>query len=353
VTTADLPYVESFLRHYTRLGVNTIYLFNKDLLQEKHAEILQYLSKLKMAPSTKFKVMDFKEVKHDDPIGTTDLVPLLEEDYVLNVDMDEFWVLPENITDLPTLLLQHPADIYFMRWVMLVDDELKASIDAPYVGHMGFPGKWMANRTMMPHQPYQRPFAHHTVPLLMDYTHPTVYGDFVYGLPVDLTQIWSIFGRPLPASGSFQPGYMAHLWGRSFTDTFLKMALRDEGPCQPLSEYNTQISQRLATLAFLSLNKKAPVNLVAKEDMFEPDIELEIKLAIKAACEKDEDAAQASLNQYHNNYLEYKRNLSELMDQGAYPMMWPTTGLTLSMGGLSVTDWLHSLPLNITTEDGA
>mmetsp|Transcript_60670 Transcript_60670/g.157751 ORF Transcript_60670/g.157751 Transcript_60670/m.157751 type:complete len:415 (+) Transcript_60670:87-1331(+) len=347
VTTADLPYMESFLRHYSRLGVNTIYLFNDGLLEAKHADVVQYLQALRMTPSTTVKLLSFKEVKHDDPVGTADLLPLLKEDYVINVDADEFWILPKNISSLPNLLREHPADIYFMRWVMVVDDDMQSAIEAPYEGTVGFPGKWMANLSMIPRDVYPRPFGHHTVPLRLEYMHPVVYGDFTYGIPIPM-QTWSVLGRPLPPAGAFEPGYMAHFWGRSFSDVFLKIALRGEGQCQPLSEYNTQIDQRLATLAFLSLNKKMPVKVDVNEDMFKPDLELELKLAVKAACEKDEATALASLRQFHENYLKFKQDLSELMDQGSYPNMWPSTALTQSLMGTSVTDWLHSLPLNIT-----
>jgi hypothetical protein len=312
--------------------------------------VVKYLQGIELPPSTKVKLLDFKVVDHDDPIGTEGLVQQLAENYVINVDSDEFWALPQNISDLPHLLREHPADIYFMRWVMVVDDELKFSKVPPFSGTIGYPGKYMVNRTMLPHKVYDRPFGAHTVPLAIEYENPVVYGDFTYGAPVDLSKTWSVFGRPLPSAGPFQPGHMVHIWGRSFLDVFLKVALRrqGDGPCQPLSDHLTEINERLATLAFLSLNEKEPVTVDVEERFFQPDTELEHRLALEEVCEKDDATAQASLDQFYQNYLGMKEKLAEIMRQGSYPIMWPSGPLTLHLAGMSVSDWLLALPLNIT-----
>jgi len=351
VTEADLPYFGSFLKHYALLGVNKFYLMNQRF-EEDHAELVAYVKNITLPTPTAIEFLSLDDIMHDDPVRTPGLVAAIGEDYIINVDADEYWVLPENVTDLAALVQEHPADIYYMRWVMVVSDDLESELSSPYSANVGFPGKWMARRSIIPQPnvPF-RMFGHHVVPTKTGAELLTL-GDYKYGMNWTVGEKYhmsiQIFGKPLPAYDSFSPGYMAHFWCRSFYDVILKTQRFNKGEtCRSLSSYVknlTEVPERLRTLAFLSLNTRDPMTVDAGRELMQVDTALEQKLVLEAACEGSREADVESIKSFHTSYLQYKEHLGGIMATGAYPEHWPETALTFASNiGLTVTDWLYSL----------
>lgn len=351
VQEADLPYVASFFKHYALLGVTRFYLMNSRF-EEDHADLMKYINNLELPKPAKFEYLSIDNIMHDDPVRTPGLVDMFKDDYMINVDVDEYWVLPEGVPDLVSLVQSHPADIYYVRWVMVVSDELSPQLSNPYQGNLGFPGKWMARRSLLPEPVPFRMFGHHVVPLKPG-SNPTAHGDYQYGMNWSVGQKWNmnfpLFGKPILAVDSFSPGVLVHFWCRSFYDVVLKTQRFNKGQkCTTLSSYTAnlaEVPERLKTLAFLTLNTKEPLTVDAGRSLLQTDTDLERSLGNQAACEGSEAENEASIEALRQKYLGYKDHLSQLMAAGAYPPNWPETALSFkSPLGLTVADWLGSLP---------
>jgi hypothetical protein len=183
---AELPYVESFVRHYASLGVCKVYFVNT--FRAQYGKVCKFLEGLGITDVTIEVVNTYddagpvnqkmNEALHDDI-----------EDFVINVDIDEFWILPSSFRDLRSLVSRRPADVYWFYWVMVPHDGLHGAPTAPYLGYHGHNGKYMVRSSRLTwlhvHEPHVR--------------NPK-------------TAVWT------------QCGHALHFWGRGFKDVLLKVA---------------------------------------------------------------------------------------------------------------------------------
>mmetsp|Transcript_14091 Transcript_14091/g.31182 ORF Transcript_14091/g.31182 Transcript_14091/m.31182 type:complete len:529 (-) Transcript_14091:270-1856(-) len=360
VTEADMPYVTSFFQHWARIGVTKFYLMNSKF-EEHHKELMEYIQAIEMPPSNVFEFLSLDNIVHTDPISTPGLMDYFTEDFLVNVDVDEYWVLPSDVKTIHDLLEGHPADIYYMRWAMLISDSLDPEWSNPYRGHWGFPGKWMARRDMLKTQVEKGRFFGHHIPPVKTTSNPQVLGDYTYGLAWDpfeslglnMFKGKSMFGRELPAYDDYNPGLIAHFWCRSFYDMVLKTQRYNKGEtctatlsATVANLTDTAVPDRVGALAFLMISDREPVVVDAGHDLLFIDKDLEKKLALEATCEDSDEAALQSIESFHDSYLAFEERLNKEMLAGNYPEHWPQTGLTMDTHtnfNMTVMDWLHHL----------
>lgn len=113
---AELPYVRSFVQHYIGIGVQRFFFVNT--FHGHFAEVRQYISSIEANGAT-LHVLDTKD--DTQPVNGMSNEALKHPEmgeYVINVDVDEYWVLPQSTADLKTLVRRRPADVYWFGWLM-------------------------------------------------------------------------------------------------------------------------------------------------------------------------------------------------------------------------------------------
>jgi hypothetical protein len=267
VIKIEIPYLWSFIRHYMHLGVNKIYLLSTN--RSDHNEIHDYLVSMdRNILESRVTLID-EEIpsdKLDECINSIDI----PEDYVLNVDIDEFLEIRQS--NLHELLLTTPADYYNFRWLMVPDDSyLKGGESNTERGFIGHIGKYMARTAIC------EKFNLHS---------PTLTEKMV----------------PIEA------GRLIHYWGRSFRDVVFKCCcqrLGDEksSSLQEVHEVRETdiLPKRLKILALLC-RKQRTVSLerayLSIDYDFERKIERELQLELL-------------LDDIYQRYLRYKSSLSD------------------------------------------
>jgi len=155
----ELPYFDSFVQHYVSLGVRSFYLLSNqagnDVLLKENVERLS-----KAGPRM---VLYVREGAADAHLHEKKLFDRIIEDFVIGVDIDEFWMVPEKYKSLSDFVKHQPAHLYWGSWLIVPNDSLTNALKPPYRGYTGVSPhlrgtrKWMARTTALKtihiHQP--------------------------------------------------------------------------------------------------------------------------------------------------------------------------------------------------------
>lgn len=269
VIKIEIPYLWSFIEHYKRLGVNKIYLLSTN--RSDYQEIRDYLVASDDKIFTSLVTLIDEEIPSDQLDECANLVKIVE-DYVLNVDIDEF--LEIDPPDLQALLLRTPANYYNFRWVMVPnDDYLNRFSSNMKLGFLGHTGKYMVKTAIC------RKFTPHA-PMLTENTMPV------------------------------ETGRLIHYWGRSFKDTVFKCCYQRYRDAKNSSLQEVHgisqtgvIPKRLKLLALLC-RKLRTVSLkhayLSIDHDYERKLELEFQL-------------NSSLDGIYQRYEHYKSSVTDNM----------------------------------------
>jgi len=204
---AELPYVGSFVRHYAGMGVQRIFFVNT--FRAHFQEVCDYVAR-HAVDGTELVVINTESDEGQVNRMQNEALHAAMGDWVINVDVDEYWVLPPSIPDLATLVKRRPADVYQFYWLMVPFDSLAGTPRPPYAGFHGTNGKYMARpaglRRLGVHRPYLKGGG----------------------------------GRPARYAIC---GSLVHFWGRGFKDCLLKAV------GQKIGNAKTSTKQELLTLA--------------------------------------------------------------------------------------------------------
>jgi len=218
---AELPYVGSFIRHYTNIGVRKFYFVNTHRAQ--FDEVKSYIARHEVQ-GVELKVLNTED--DNNPVNgmQNEALPHVEADFVINVDVDEYWVLPSSCPDLRTLVKRRRADVYNFGWLMLPSDKHTGAPKPPYYGFHGHQSKYMVRQSCIRRLGIHRPY--------------------LKG------------GGGKPAKQIFC-GCAVHFWGRSFQDVLLKVVGQKIGNSKTSSKDQLlqlvdegDIPNRLKLLAF-------------------------------------------------------------------------------------------------------
>jgi len=187
IWNAELPYLQSFVSHYVRLGVSKFYFVNTF-----HAQLQEVQEHCKLLKSGD-AVIEVHNCWYDDgPVNQmqNDVLYMVAEDFVINVDADEFWILPSSIPDLQSLVRRRPADVYWFYWVMVPYDTVNRAPSFPYTGFHGHCTKYMVRNSRLASLQVHEP---------------------------------KLNGGGGKKARHTKCGYALHFWGRSFSDVLLKV----------------------------------------------------------------------------------------------------------------------------------
>jgi len=126
--TTEMPYLEAFIKHYRTIGVEHFYVLSnmiKDL-----GEVENFLRDLKI-PGAEYTFF-YSPGGADDILVAEDWLAKVTQDYVVNVDVDEYWVLPDGVTSLQDLASKRPADAWIGDWAVIVSDDMRFDLRPPY-----------------------------------------------------------------------------------------------------------------------------------------------------------------------------------------------------------------------------
>ena len=175
----ELPYIKSFINHYINLNVDHFYFLNTKIDEEKAINV--YLEDY-----TNITIRNISSNNRKISGSQTELLTFIKEDYILNVDCDEYLLLDYN--NFKHLYEKNPSDYYIFRWTMVINDTLQAP-KLPYSSHFYGSKKYLVKRKY--------------VKILFDH-HAVVIKD--------------IKKKQLPK--------FIHFWSRSFLDVVLKCILQ-------------------------------------------------------------------------------------------------------------------------------
>lgn len=308
----ELPYLASFLHHYAKLGVTRFYAFTNFPWQ--HDTIADFIMKLPLRKVVLSLASGGEDADADALLKALG-VDFIKEEFVINVDTDEFWVMPPNVTDLQDLVTTRPGDVYFFSWLLVPNDHLHRTLHPPYMGLPGHTGKWMAR-----------------VDALDKFTGASIHTPRLYK-GVD----WKIRGRcgkdqTWVASGAAETGNLLHFAGRSFLDLLLKQ-LDQRGMTRPTSwrasdralEVNGTMPARFLTTAFLVSQEGARIPVDPGHRLLTVDRDLELLLVEKALLRLVPEGVQAPqpvdlfniVRELHKGYMqtvaEVQRTLQPLL----------------------------------------
>lgn len=323
---AELPYLVSFVQHYTLIGSRTFYLLNNKF--EQHEELRSFLEGMNMT-EVRFVLKSYRNASEEFPTPSTvvkdsELLVSIKETFVINVDIDEYWVLPNNM-NLGKYVAAFPGDCYFMHWLEVPSDSFSDGPHPPYVGHTGHRGKWMARTAKLLDMRLSEP--------LLVVPH-TVVGD-------------SYQHRPEVV------GTLIHFWGRNFKDVATKAysqtgVLKSAGFESSRNDVNNgRLPERLKLLAFLVIQNE-PANgtdmcspphcwvVDPGKDLLQIDAVLQARLAGEA-LRVPQETVDEEIGKVLGLYLHYKTYLRNLLATGAYPEGYPDAA-TLNDVGMWLED---------------
>jgi len=194
---AEIPFLESFVRHYLRIGVQHFYvLSNRD---NDLRQVAQYLLARNVSGARYTFLLS--EGPADDILLADDWLSYISEDYIATVDVDEYWVLPDGLSTFQELATDRPADVWMADWSWITSDDLRYDLQPPYTAiDVGSGGKYIAKREK-----------------LLNF----------YGIHTPVLKPGQIESTTTRTDG----GLLAHFWGRSFLDVTTKgitQLFRDE-----------------------------------------------------------------------------------------------------------------------------
>jgi hypothetical protein len=143
VYKGELPYITSFIAHYKMIGVDTIYIVITK--QSDSEQIKEYLSKQKY----ELVYLQQKTDENTDLNNMNDLLPLIKEDYLLHVDIDEYLDLePHN--NIKEVLKETSAERQYFNWTITVNDKISNNNYATYgQTHRNKPYKTMCKTSVI------------------------------------------------------------------------------------------------------------------------------------------------------------------------------------------------------------
>lgn len=226
-------------------------------------------------------------------------------DFVINVDVDEYWILPSSTPDLRTLVRRRQADVYCFGWLMLPSDRIAGTPQPPYKGFHGHQCKYMVRYSRLRRLGIHRPY--------------------LKG------------GGGKPARQVFC-GVAVHFWGRSFQDVLLKVVGQKIGNSKTSNKDELlelaalgDIPNRLKLLAFFC---RQPRDVVLKDKLDRKLLEIDVvkeKELLERKLENDE------ISLVHKVYLSFVRRLRS-------PKLWsslPRYGT--GIGDLHLADALEPI----------
>jgi hypothetical protein len=126
IIAQELPSTRSFLEHYASLGEQTFDMVCNQ--RSEHDCIVNVLSPV-TTPNVKVVLHNYRTtgeitLRNMELLTNTAFFNMIEEDFVVGVNIEEFWALPDGIKSLSELTRTFPADIYFMEWFLVPNDQL-------------------------------------------------------------------------------------------------------------------------------------------------------------------------------------------------------------------------------------
>eukprot|EP00927_Polykrikos_kofoidii_P052736 TRINITY_DN4667_c0_g1_i1.p1 TRINITY_DN4667_c0_g1~~TRINITY_DN4667_c0_g1_i1.p1 ORF type:complete len:445 (-),score=48.09 TRINITY_DN4667_c0_g1_i1:30-1301(-) len=321
----ELPFLSSFLRHYRSLGATAFYLLNE--VFEQHDEILAFLRASDVA-GIRVTLRSYQKARIDFPtpsavLKDSQLLTLMQETFVINVAIDEYWLLPKNMS-LLSYVDALPGDCYYMHWLQVESDALVDCPHPPYIGHIGHRGRWMARKAKI---------------LDMRLTEPV------------LTQPSIVVGDSYQHNPDLV-GTLVHFWGPNFRDVAMKAF--SDADMQGASGYaalrsyvnHGRIPERLQLLAFLAIQREAMTGIDSCHppdcwvvdsavDLLQVDQGLQARLSaqILRVSETSLEAEESHLLAIYGRYKVYLRGL---LESGVEPVGYPTD-LTF----MDIVKWLQ------------
>ncbi len=116
----ELPYVISYLDYYLSIGFSRFYLIINDKNEE--APIKNYLKKYEKQITYFIPQKDIKDLNYE---GFRGCESLIQENYILNVDIDEFLYLKledKVYINIQDFIGEHQYEKYKFDWLMVIND---------------------------------------------------------------------------------------------------------------------------------------------------------------------------------------------------------------------------------------
>lgn len=308
----ELPFLASFVKHYRSLGATAFYFLNNQFQQ--HDEILGFLRAYDFKGiRVTLKSYQHAEVEFPTPstvVKDSLLLSMFRETFVVSVDIDEYWLLPGNMS-LVSYVAAFPGDCYFMHWLQVPSDALFEWPRPPYIGHIGHRGKWMARVANILDMRLSEPAL----------TQPSIVVGDSYKHHPDLV------------------GTLIHFWGRNFKDVATKAysqtgVLKSKGYDETSNDVsNGRIPERLQILAFLMIQRELTSNresckppdcwvVESAIDLLQVDANLQSRLSAQA-LRVPEPSVDAEVAHLREIYVHYKAYLRGLRDSGVRPVGYP------------------------------
>lgn len=319
IIVQELPYVKSFVEHYVHLGVRKFYFVSN--MFEQHPRIAKFLRTLAADASTRIVLHSVHVTDADAALNDMELLGHIHEDFVIGVDVDEYWMLPDGMSSFVNLVEAHPnATEFRAQWIMVPNDNLGAAT-RPYRGFRGANGKWMAKAATLkqiavtPHKPmFVDAFVEHEAIL--------------------------------------EAGNLIHFWGRSFLDQLTKglgqklhnRAGEDLDEVRQMTSEG-KIPERLRMLAFLmSLDRNMTVGLSAESaDLITIDQDLEKDIAAEL-LQSNITAMDEEVVKILDVYKAFRDHVGESMSRDDCPE-YPSKGLE------KIAPWLLKIQESMTHSD--
>lgn len=146
IIEAELPYLDSFVWYYWSLGVKSFYMLSNQA--GSHSLLLERISNIsRFGPRI---VLLFREGPADSQLHQKKLFHKITEDFVIGVDIDEFWLLPSKFASLSDMVMHQPSDVYMASWQIAPNDKLTTRLSPPYHTYATRRGgKWMARKAVL------------------------------------------------------------------------------------------------------------------------------------------------------------------------------------------------------------
>jgi hypothetical protein len=210
------------------------------------------------------------------------MIPEIKEDFVVSLDIDEYWVMPKGISTFADLITtdNNRSDVYIVYWLHVPNDNFDA-LSPPYANFRGSMMKYMARTSKLE---------------TLDVHGPLMQGDV-----------------EIQREGI---GDLLHFWSRTFTDPILK-GMTQTGTAKGCEGSNLTIEllkrdllpDRLRILAVMTLRPKDN-EVVFNSPVMEVDKNLEMELASEAFDATVEET-QGMLTAFHDVYERFKKCLSQ------------------------------------------
>jgi len=311
IIQSELPYVQSWIKYHESLGVQTFYLLTNhphelntiegflggtsaDLARSPISGSPLIRSQIKAVGSkATINLYSIDKGGADDEFSgdvTKHILAEITEDFVVGIDVDEFWVLPRGISTFGELIAddRNYHDVHYATWVMAPNDRLEAQFP-PYPVWKGKEHKWMAR----------------TSGVMEFQCHDPVMKK----------------GR---RNKKHDQGDLLHFWGRSFVDQLLKgmtgtgTQKGGEGPANTIELLNTDLlPQRLKFLAFLVIHP-VETNMSFEAPLMTIDKHLEMQYASEAFGSSKQQTGRM-VDKALQTYVKFQNCLKQQADLPKYP----------------------------------